>query len=117
MNYFRNDFHLLQQQQQKSYQYTSANSFAGTAPMFARPHCFRLLYVRILKTAVLSAPFEDENTFSQHISDALQIISNSPGTFKIVRLFILSICFEFGLINNTNTTVIKMGTYILNVLC
>jgi len=116
MNSFGNDF-PLSQQQIESYQYTSANSFTGTDPMFARPQYFGLLYAIMLNSAVLSAPFEDETTLSQHISDALQTICNSPGTFEIVLLFILGICFEFGLINSTNTTVIKMGPYILNVLC
>ena len=77
----------------------SANIFACTAPTFTRPQCFRLLFARILKTAVLSAPVENEKTLMQHIYDVIQTIRNSPATFQMVRqsvIRIVCVCFGWG---------------------
>jgi len=63
----------------------SANSFVGTTTTFTRPQCFRLLFARIQKTAVLSAPVGNEETLNQHVFDACQAIRSCPGTFEIVR--------------------------------
>jgi hypothetical protein len=71
----------LHNRDKKSYQYEPSNIFAGTAPTIAQTQCFILLFSGILKTAVLSAPVENEDTLSEHISDALQATCNSTGTF------------------------------------
>jgi len=86
LNTFRNQI-PTSQQQKTTYQYTrmSANSLAGTAPTFAQPQYFRLLFAMILKTAILSAPVGNEETLNQHVFDACQAIRSCTGTFEIVR--------------------------------
>jgi hypothetical protein len=86
LNNFRNQI-PTSQQQKTTYQRTrmSENNFAGTAATFTGTQCFRLLFARVLKPAVLSVSVENEETLSQHVSDACQAIRNCPGTFETVR--------------------------------
>jgi hypothetical protein len=93
---FRKEF-PTSQQQKETYQYMCLNIFSVTAPTFAHPQCFRLLFARILKTALLSAPVKDEKKLNQHIYDACQTICNSPVTFWMVRgSLIRSVCVCVG---------------------
>jgi hypothetical protein len=97
LNNFRKDF-PTSRQERESHEYLSANIFACTAPTFSRPQCFRLLFARKLKTAVLSAPVENEKTLNQHIYVVCQTISKSPVTFEVVRqslIRIVCLCFDW----------------------
>ena len=67
LNNFRKYF-PTSHQKRESHEYLSANFFAGSAPTVARLQCFRLLFARILKTAVLSAPvWQWEDTQPTHV--------------------------------------------------
>ena len=84
LNNLKNKFQTSQGKE--SYQYMSADSFAGTVPTFTRTQCFRLLFEKILKSAVLSAPVEIEKKLHQHIYEfrmmLVRSLSTAPGLFK-----------------------------------
>ena len=68
LNNLKNEF--LTSQGERIISIYVCRQFCRYSPTFTRTQCFRLLFARILKTAVLSAPVKNEKTFNQHISDA-----------------------------------------------
>jgi hypothetical protein len=115
----------------------SANSFQGTAQQPVDPFSPELNPVQFylwghLHDLVHSVSIKNESTFHQGIFNACQIIRNRPGAFKrkqqpITRC--LNACINWGggsfehlllncsLVDNRNSTVIKLGTCTVNVLC
>lgn len=72
-----------------------------------------------LKTLVYSAP-----KVNRHFSNACQIIHNGSGTYEMARQSTIrrwrtfsALFVNCDMINNTNSTVMKLGTCIVNVLC